>query len=346
MIVKMKKGANSEDIEAVVRRVEELRVKELGFEVQLNVGVERTVIAILGANTAGIDTAIFEVFPGVEQVVRMEKPYKLPSRDYIKKDTIVKVGDVEIGGNKLVVMAGPCAVEPDKNITLACARYAKLAGAQFLRGGAFKPRTSPFAFQGLGEEGLKILAEARAETGLLVITEVVDKDDVDLVAGYADILQIGARNMQNYRLLEAVGKTKKPVLLKRGLSATVEEWLMAADYILVNNGTKPNVILCNRGIRTFDPSTRFTFDPGVIPVLRQLTHLPIITDPSHAAGKFQLVPSYAKMAVAAGTDGLIIEIHPDPKKALCDGPQSLTFSDFGRLMGELRDIASAVDRSI
>lgn len=296
-------------------------------------------------NTGELDTGSFEVFAGVEQVLRIQKPYKLASRDFKRDNTVIKIGDVEIGGNKLVLMAGPCSVEKDKKITLACARAAKKNGAQVLRGGAFKPRTSPFAFQGLKEEGLKILAEARDETGLLIVTEVVSENDVKLVAGYADILQIGARNMQNYRLLEAAGKSERPVLLKRGLSATVDEWLQAADYILRSNGN-PNVILCNRGIRTFDGSTRFSYDVGVIPVLRQLTHLPIITDPSHAAGNYRYVPDYAKMAIAGGTDGLIVEIHPDPKKALSDGAQSLTFSDFARLSEELKVLASAVGRSM
>ncbi len=340
MIIEMKKGAGSEEVNAVIKKV-----KALGFEVQTNNGTERIVIAVLGTDTGELDTGIFEVFAGVEQVLRIQKPYKLASRDFKKSNTVVKVGGIEIGGNRLVVMAGPCSVEPNREITLACARIVKENGAQVLRGGAFKPRTSPFAFQGLGEVGLKILAEARDKTGLLVVTEVVDKEDVELVAEYADILQIGARNMQNYRLLDAVGKVKKPVLLKRGLSATVDEWLMAADYILRSNG-EPNVILCNRGIRAFDNSTRFVYDVGVIPVLRQLTHLPIITDPSHAAGKFQYVPDYAKMAVAGGTDGLIIEIHPNPKEALSDGAQSITFSDFARLSKELKVIASAIGRSI
>ncbi len=336
----MRKGAKPVDIEVVIARV-----KDLECEVQMNIGTERTVIAVLGANTGELDTGVFEVLPNVEQVVRMQKPYKLASRDFKKDNSVVKVGNIEIGGNQLVTMAGPCAVE-DRETTLACARLAKKCGAQFLRGGAFKPRTSPFAFQGLGEEGLKILAEARDETGLLIVTEVTSEQDVQLIAGYADILQIGARNMQNYRLLDAVGKAHKPVLLKRGLTATIDEWLMAADYILRCNGDQPNVILCHRGIRTFDNSTRFTFDVGVIPVLRQLTHLPIITDPSHTAGKFQYVPSYAKMAVAGDTDGLIIEIHPNPKKALCDGAHSLTFSDFARLCSELRVLALAAGRSM
>lgn len=340
MIIEMKKGASVEEINQATGRV-----KELGFEAQVNSGTDRTVIAVLGSDTGNLDTGVFEVLAGVEQVVRMQKSYKLSSRDFKAKDSIVRFGNVEIGGSStLVVMAGPCSVEKDPEVTLACARVAKQKGAKFIRGGAFKPRTSPFAFQGLGEEGLKILASARKETGLLVVTEVVSPEDVELVARYADLLQIGARNMQNYRLLEAAGKSHKPVLLKRGLSATIEEWLQAADYILKSNGENPNVILCHRGIRTFDNSTRFTYDVGAIPLLKKLTHLPVITDPSHAAGKFDLVPAYAKMAVAGGTDGLIIEIHPDPKNALSDGAQSLSFNDFSRMMDELENLAGLMGR--
>jgi 3-deoxy-7-phosphoheptulonate synthase len=341
MIIEMRTGSDPKEVDDVIAQV-----KSLNLEVQVNRGTERIVIAVLGANTGEIDTGIFEVFAGVEQVLRIQRPYKLASRDFKKDDTIVKVGDIEIGGNNIVMMVGPCAVEPDPETTLACARLAKQCGAQFLRGGAFKPRTGPFAFQGLGEKGLEILAEARNETGLLIVTEIMSESDMWMVAKYADVLQIGARNMQNYRLLDAVGKSHKPVLLKRGLSATVEEWLMAADYVLRHNGSSPNVILCNRGIRTFDTSTRFTFDVGVIPVLRQLTHLPIITDPSHTAGKFQYVSAFAKMAVAGGTDGLIVEIHPEPKTALCDGAHSLTFSDFTRLSNELKILAPAIGRSM
>ena len=337
----MKKGAKPGEISTVANLI-----KRRGCGAQVNKGAEKTIIGIFGTNTGDLDTDAFEVLPGVEKVLRIQKPYKLASRDFRSNDSIVDVGGIKIGGNKLVVIAGPCSVESDKRVTIDCAKVAKENGAHFLRGGAFKPRTSPFAFQGLGEEGLKILAEARSETGLLIVTEVMRESDVELVTKYADLLQIGARNMQNYPLLDAVGKAHKPILLKRGLSSTIEEWLMAADYILRHNGENPNVILCHRGIRTFDSSTRFTYDVGVIPVLRQLTHLPIITDPSHAAGKFQYVSAYAKMAVAGGTDGLMIEIHSNPKKALSDGAQSLTFSDFARLINELKVIASAVGRSI
>jgi len=342
MIIEMEKGASEQAIQSVINRINDLGV---GFEAKINCGTDRTVIAVLGSDTGSVDTQIFAVLPGVEQVIRMQKPYKLASKDFQEQPTIIRIGDIEIGGKELVIMAGPCSVEPDENVTLSCARIAKEKGAKFLRGGAFKPRTSPFAFQGLGEKGLKILEKAKKETGLLIVTEVVSPEDIDLIAHYADVLQIGARNMQNYRLLEAVGKSHKPVLLKRGLSATVEEWLQAADYILRNNG-EPNVILCHRGIRTFDNSTRFTYDVGVIPLLRKLTHLPIISDPSHPAGKFDLVPSYAKMAVAGGTDGLIIEIHPDPKNASSDGAQSLTFNDFSRMMDELKILAKVLGKKI
>jgi len=339
MIIEMKKTVDGKEIQAVIAKVE-----SLGFEVQINNGKEHVVIAVLGSDTGDVDTQVFEAFSGVEQVLRIQNPFKLASLDFKKDPTIVKVGGIEIGGNELVIMAGPCSVESEEQL-LACAKIAKANGAKFLRGGAFKPRSSPFAFQGLGEDGLKILAKAREKTGLLVVTEVVSPEEVKLVANYADILQIGARNMQNYRLLEAVSKVKRPILLKRGLSATIEEWLMAADYILRGNG-EPNVILCHRGIRTFDSSTRFTYDVGVIPVLKRLTHLPIISDPSHAAGKFYYVADFAKMAVAGGTDGLIMEIHPDPQNAISDGAQSLTFSDFSRTMKEIKNIAKAVGRKI
>ena len=339
MIVKMSKECSQIQIQAVV-----VKIGQLGFESLVNQGKERVVVAVLGAGVGSVDTGQFEVMAGVEQVVRMTKPYKLSSRDFRPKDTVVKVGGIDIGGKELVMMVGPCSVESEEQI-IACAIAAKKAGAKILRGGAFKPRTSPFAFQGLKETGLKLLAKARQETGLAVVTEVVKPEDVHLVAEYADILQIGARNMQNYPLLEAAGKCKKPVLLKRGLSATVEEWLMAADYILMGNGAS-NVILCLRGIRTFDTTTRFTFDIGVLPVLRTLTHLPIIADPSHSAGNWRFVPAYAKMAVAADADGLIMEIHPNPQNALSDGAQSLTFSDFHRLMGDLKPLAQVCGRKI
>lgn len=330
MVIEMTSGATDAQINAVIARIQ-----ELGFSFQLNQGEVKTVIAVLGENTGAVETGTFEVLDGVEQVVRIQKPFKLASLGFKPERTIVEIGDVKIGGKELVIMAGPCSVESQEQV-MACAEVVKKAGGQFLRGGAYKPRTSPFAFQGLEEEGLKILANAREKTGLLVVTEVVSPEHADLVSSYADILQIGARNMQNYPLLKAVAKTHSPVLLKRGLASTVEEWLCAADYILSENGDSPNVILCHRGITTFDKSTRYSYDDGVIPVLRHLTHLPIISDPSHPAGNFHYVPAYAKSAVAMGTDGLIIEIHPDPKTAKSDGAQSLTFSDFERLMADLQ----------
>lgn len=338
MIIEIQKGAEEKEIQEVVNKV-----KELGFESQLSKGEEKTVIAVLGSGTDKVDTQIFEVILGVERVIRIMKPYKLASRDFKKENTIVKIDDVEIGGDKIVIMAGPCAVESEKQIT-ACAELVKKLGGRILRGGAFKPRTSPFAFQGLKEEGLKLLAKIRQETGLLIITEVVAPEDVSLVSNYADILQIGARNMQNYRLLETVGKSGRPILLKRGFASTLEEWLAAADYLLKEKNS--SVILCERGIRTFDTSTRFTLDLGIIPVVKKFSHLPVIVDPSHAAGHWEYVPALAKAGLAAGADGLLIEIHPKPKKALSDGAQSLTFSDFTRLMEELKTLAQAIGREI
>lgn len=339
MIIEMRKQAKEEEIQGVIDRV-----RKLGFEVQLNQGKEKTVIAVLGSGTGEVETQIFEVLPGVEKVIRIMKPYKLASRDFKGENTIVKVGDdIEIGGTEIVIMAGPCAVEDEKQV-FECAQLVKKLGGKILRGGAFKPRTSPFSFQGLKEEGLKLLARAREETGLLIITEVMAPEDVPLISEYADIIQIGTRNMQNYRLLEAAGKSGKPVLLKRGFASTLEEWLMAADYLLRENNS--DVILCERGIRTFSSSTRFTLDLGAVPVVKEFSHLPVIVDPSHAAGNRKYVPDLSKGAIAVGADGLLIEIHPKPEKALSDGPQSLTFSDFSRLMGELKILAKAIGREI
>jgi len=338
MIIEMQRGVGSETSQRVVDKV-----RKEGFDAQLSKGQEKTTIAVLGSGTSNINTQVFEVLPGVEKVFRIENPFKLAARDFKKENTIVKIGNVEIGGNKIVVIAGPCAVEGEEQI-LSCARLVKKLGGKILRGGAFKPRSSPFSFQGLKEKGLKLLAKAREETGLLVITEVVSSEDVSLVAEYADILQIGSRNMQNYRLLEAVEKSSKAVLLKRGFASTVEEWLTAADYLLRKDNSQ--LILCERGIRTFGNSTRFTLDIGAIPVVKRLSHLPIIVDPSHAAGHFGYVAALAKAAVSAGADGLIIEIHPEPQKALSDGAQSLTFSDFSRLTKEIKILSAALGREI
>lgn len=338
MIVEMKKGATQQEIDEVVEKA-----RSKGLEVQLNVGTDKTVVALLGSNTGQLDKDIFAVLPGVESVTRIMKPYKLASRDFRPEGTRFSCGGLEIGGKGVVIMAGPCAVESKEQLT-EVAQAVKESGASILRGGAFKPRTSPFSFQGLREEGLELLAEVKKETGLPVITEVVDPHDVKLVSDYADILQIGSRNMQNYPLLTNVGKTKRPVVLKRGFSCTVSEWLTAADYLLAEGNNK--VVLCERGIRTFEDSIRFSLDISAVPVLKRVSHLPVIVDPSHAAGHYSLVPSIAKAAVAAGADGLLIEVHPNPKEALVDGLQSLTISDFARLMKELKTIASAVGRHI
>lgn len=269
--------------------------------------------------------------------------YKLSSREFKKKDTIVNVGNVKIGGQVIIVMAGPCVIENKKQL-MESANLVKKAGGKVLRGGAFKPRTSPFSFQGLGEKGLKLLWQAKEKIGLITISEVLDPRDVVLVANYVDILQIGARNMQNYPLLREIGKSKKPVLLKRGLSSTIEEWLAAADYILKEKN--PKVILCERGIRTFEAATRFTLDVSAVPVIKKLSHLPIIIDPSHPAGNREFALSLAKAGIAVGADGLLVEIHPQPEKALSDGPQSLTFRQFQTLMRDLKEIAKAMGREI
>jgi 3-deoxy-7-phosphoheptulonate synthase len=338
MIVEMRKKAPQREIDNVVARA-----KSLGFSVQLNVGTDKTVIAILGSNTGQLSTDIFAVFPGVENVTRIMKPYKLASREFKPQRTIVKIGDIEVGGDRLVVMAGPCAVENKKQLEEAAA-IIKNAGAMVLRGGAFKPRTSPFSFQGLEKTGLEYLADIKKKYHLPVVTEVVDPHQVEMVAEYADILQVGTRNMQNFTLLTEIGKIKHPVILKRGLANTVTEWLTAADYLLA--GGNHNVILCERGIRTFEDSVRFSMDISSIPVVKKFSHLPIIADPSHAAGHYSLVPAIARAAIAAGADGLLIEVHPNPKDALVDGLQSLSPSDFRRLMGQLKTIAEALGRSI
>ena len=334
----MRTGTTPEEIDGVVQRA-----KSLGLGVQLNLGTNKQVVAILGSNTGQLPTDIFAVLPGVESVTRVMKPYKLASREFKAEDSVVSISGIEIGGKRIVVMAGPCAVESEKQL-MEAARVIKESGACVLRGGAFKPRTSPFSFHGLEEAGLKLLAQAREQFGIPVVTEVVDPHDVGLVSKYADILQVGARNMQNFPLLTSIGKSKCPVVLKRGFSCTVTEWLTAADYLLA--GGNNQVILCERGIRTFEDSARFSLDVCSIPVVKRFSHLPVIVDPSHAAGHYSLVPAVAKAAVAAGADGLLIEVHPNPKEALVDGLQSLTPSDFARLMEELGSIAKSVNRHI
>ena len=338
MIIGMKTGASEEEINTVVEKI-----KSYDWDVQMNIGTEKTVIAVLGSNTGQVSTDVFEVLPGVETVTRIMKPFKLASREVKATNTKVPLDGFEIGGKRIIVMAGPCAVESEEQL-LEAAGLVQEAGASVLRGGAFKPRTSPFSFQGLEEKGLELLQKAKDKYGMPVVTEVVDVGDVDAVSEIADILQVGSRNMQNFALLTAVGKSKRPVVLKRGFSCTVTEWLTAADYLLA--GGNKGVILCERGIRTFEDSIRFSMDISAIPVIKKSSHLPVIVDPSHAAGHYSLVPAIAKAAVAAGADGLLIEVHPNPEKALVDGLQSLTPANFAKLMKELKAIAESVGRTI
>lgn len=337
MIIIMSPAAATAELERVIERV-----RSLGLDVHLSQGEERTIIGVLG-NTAGIDRTSFEVMAGVESTVRITKPYKVASRDFKPANSVIDVRGVQIGGPELVIMAGPCSVESRSQI-LESAQAVKEAGAHILRGGAYKPRSSPYSFQGLGEEGLELLAEARDLTGLPIVTEVLSPDEVPLVCRYADILQVGARNMQNYRLLQAVGNVQTPVFLKRGLSSTIQELLMSAEYILANGNY--NVMLCERGIRTFETYTRNTFDINAIPVLKQLSHLPVIGDPSHGTGKWDLIAPIARAALAAGADGLMIEVHPNPDLAWSDGAQSLNPARFSALMSELRALASVLGRSL
>ncbi|MBI2854209.1 MAG: 3-deoxy-7-phosphoheptulonate synthase [Chloroflexi bacterium] len=338
MIVQMKRGATREEVDHVVERA-----KSLGFGVQLNIGTETTVIAILGSDTGKTPSDIFAVLPGVEAVSRIMKPYKLASREFHPQSSLIKINGCEVGGNRLVVMAGPCAVESERQL-FDTAATVKKAGGMVLRGGAFKPRTSPFSFQGLEEKGLELLGEARKKYGLLVVTEVLQIEQIEKVAKYADILQVGARNMQNFALLKELSRTDHPILLKRGLAATVTEWLTAADYLLAEGNQR--VILCERGIRTFEDSIRFTMDISSIPVIKRFSHLPVLVDPSHATGHAAFVPAVAKAAIAAGADGLLIEIHPKPETALVDGLQSLSFPAFEQLMADLAPIAKAVGRQM
>lgn len=335
MIVVMSPSAKPESIEKVKARLE-----DAGLGVHISTGENRTILGVLG-DKRKVNIQAIEVMDDVEKIVHIEAPFKLANKQFHPEPTVVKVGDVEIGGQKLVVMAGPCSVESREQL-LETAAIVKEGGAQFLRGGAYKPRSSPYSFQGLGEEGLKILAEAREKTGLKIVSEVMDTESLPIVAEYVDVLQIGARNMQNFHLLKAVGRTDKPVLLKRGLSATIEEWLMAAEYIL-NEGNH-QVILCERGIRTFETYTRNTLDLSTVPVIKHLSHLPIIIDPSHGTGKWRYVSPMARAAVAAGADGLIVEVHPEPEKALSDGPQSLNPAAYTEMMNEVRKIAAVMGR--
>lgn len=339
-IIVLKPSATEEDI----RRIEK-KLESRGLRSNISKGTERTVIGVIGdtSKIAEEEEDAIRVMPGVEDVMRILKPYKLASRDFKAEDTSIDIRGNVIGGKKIQVIAGPCAVE-NRTMIISIAEKVKDAGASFLRGGAFKPRSSPYSFQGLGEEGLKYLSEAREKTGLPIVTELMDPRDIEVIVKYADIVQIGARNMQNFRLLLEIGTCDKPVLLKRGLAATIKEWLMAAEYIM-SRGNQ-NVILCERGVRTFETATRNTLDISAVPLLKQLTHLPVFVDPSHGVGKWDLVAPMSKAAIAAGADGLLIEVHINPEEALSDGEQSIKPSAFKKLMEELKPIAVAVGREI
>ena len=337
MIIVMKPDATKENIQKV-----EERLQQVGLKAHLSTGEDCTIIGVIGdrRKIANLEVSMLE---GVEKTVRITEKYKLVSRHFHPEDTIVDVDGVKIGGKEVVVMAGPCSVESIEQLREA-AKAVKAGGAKFLRGGAFKPRTSPYDFQGLAEEGLKMLREVADEEGLKVVTEIVDKDDIELVGKYADIYQVGARNMQNFQLLKALGKAKKPVMLKRGLAATISEWLNAAEYIMA--GGNEQVIFCERGIRTYETFTRNTLDLSAVAAIKELSHLPIIVDPSHGTGRWEMVRPMARAAVAAGCDGLIIEVHPHPEVALSDGDQSLTPKNFNALMGELGKICDVMGRTL
>lgn len=338
MIIVMQAGAPEEQLQEVLRRV-----AELGYHAHVIRGTQRNVVGAVGDERSKAKLQQLEAVPGVENVVPILQPFKLASREFRPEKTVVKVGEIEIGADRLTVMAGPCSVESETQI-IETAHVVKAAGATILRGGAFKPRTSPYSFQGLGERGLELLAQAREVTGLKIVTEVLNDRDVELVARYADILQIGARNMMNFALLNKVGEARKPVLLKRGMSATIQDLLMSAEYVLSHGNY--DVILCERGIRTFETATRFTLDLNAVPVLQKMTHLPVIVDPSHGTGYSDYVTAMARAAIAAGADGLMVEVHPRPEEALSDGVQSLTPPRFADLMRQLKPVAAAVGRTL
>ncbi len=338
MIIVMKGTATEEDLQRVIHTID-----ELGYQSHVIRGTQRSVIGAVGDERGKARLQSLEAMPGVESVVPILQPFKLASREFKPTRTVVKVRDVEIGGDRVVVMAGPCSVE-NKDQILETARAVKEAGATILRGGAFKPRTSPYAFQGLGEEGLRLLAAAREETGLAIVTEVLKSEDVDLVAETADMIQIGARNVQNFALLKRVGEVGKPVLLKRGMATTIQEFLMAAEYVL-SEGTY-DVVLCERGIRTFETATRFTLDLNAVPVLKKHSHLPVIVDPSHGTGHWEYVTPMAKAAIACGADGLMVEVHIRPEVAMSDGVQSLKPATFRRLMQEIAPFVEAAGRKL
>jgi 3-deoxy-7-phosphoheptulonate synthase len=337
MIIVLKPHATEAEVAQVIRKIE-----SFGLAAHISKGTERTIIGAIGDERV-LQEGQLEAFPFVEKVLPVLKPYKLASREFRPEGSVVNVGGVLVGGRRVVVMAGPCAVE-GREALMETARSVKAAGGHILRGGAYKPRTSPYTFQGLGEEGLKYLAEAKRETGLPIVTELMDTREASVVCEYADLIQIGARNMQNFKLLKEVGSRQKPVLLKRGMSSTVKELLLAAEYVMSEGNY--DVILCERGIRTFEDATRNTLDLSVVPLIKQLSHLPVIVDPSHATGKWDLVPPMALAAVAAGADGIMVEVHPRPEEALSDGPQALLPSTFAKLMHDLGTLASAVGRTL
>ncbi|HEY5526146.1 MAG TPA: 3-deoxy-7-phosphoheptulonate synthase [Candidatus Anoxymicrobiaceae bacterium] len=337
MIIVMGAGATEEQVESVIEKVH-----SFGLRTHPIYGVQKTVIGIVGDDKTRV-VENMQGMPGIEDIIPILQPYKFAGREAHPDNTVIQIGDVRIGEARLAVMAGPCAVESEDQL-LRVARHVKLAGAQILRGGAFKPRTSPYSFQGLGEEGLKFLAEARDETGLPVITEITDPRNIELVCKYADILQVGARNMQNFALLTEVGKSGHPVMLKRGPSSPVKELLLAAEYVIIEGNRE--VILCERGITTFETYTRNTLDLSAVPVIKHLSHLPVIVDPAHATGRNNLIEPMALAAVAAGADGVMVEVHHDPDAALCDGPQALTFGQFDTMMDKLRAIAPIVGREL
>ncbi|HKT80250.1 MAG TPA: 3-deoxy-7-phosphoheptulonate synthase [Vicinamibacterales bacterium] len=336
MVVVMQERASEEQIELVVARL-----VDMGMDVHRSTGATRTVLGVVGQNRP--DPGLIQMLDGVQEVLRISEPYKLASRTFRPENTVITVGDVRIGGDEVVVMAGPCSAENETQVRNTAAAVRR-AGAKIFRGGAFKPRSSPYSFQGLGEEGLRLLRDAARSEGMALVSEVMDVSQIAMMDLYCDIFQVGARNMQNYTLLRELGHARKPVLLKRGLMATIEEWLLSAEYVL--SGGNMDVILCERGIRTFETATRNTFDVSAIPVVKKMSHLPVVADPSHGAGRRDMVAPMARAAVAAGADGLLIEVHCDPDHALSDGAQSMFPQQFDRLMAELRIIAPAIGRSI
>lgn len=337
MVIIMEKEASEKQIELIIDKLD-----KLGFDIHRSTGIDHTLLGVIGDGSK-IDVRDLKILPGVADAYRITAPYKLVSREFKKQDTVIKIKDVEIGGDEVSVIAGPCSVE-SREQTFTIAEHVAKQGVKILRGGAFKPRTSPYAFQGMGEEGLKIMRDAADKFKMLIITEVMDKDQIPLVSEYADILQVGARNMQNFTFIRALGKAKRPVFLKRGISATIEEWLMSAEYIM--SGGQKDVILCERGIRTFETYTRNTLDISSIPIVQKLSHLPIFSDPSHGTGLRDKVLPMARASIAAGADGIMIEVHHDPDKAKSDGFQSLYPKQFVELMDQIRVIADVIGKSI